>query len=208
MSLDPKEIVRTGYDTVSFAYRSDDEQDEKYERWLAELAAVLPDRAEVLDLGCGCGVPSDRWLVDHGFDVTGVDFSPVQIERARALVPDASFVLADIASVEFEPRSFDAVIALYCIFHLPLEEQRTLFESVRRWLRDGGVFLAILPAGPWTGTEEDWLGAGATMWWTQERPEVYDQWLAEAGFQRRWRRYVPERDAGHDLVLAIAEVTT
>jgi len=208
VSLDPKEIVRTGYDTVSFAYRSDDEQDEKYERWLAELAAVLPDRAEVLDLGCGCGVPSDRWLVDHGFDVTGVDFSPVQIERARALVPDASFVLADIASVEFEPRSFDAVIALYCIFHLPLEEQRTLFESVRRWLRDGGVFLAILPAGPWTGTEEDWLGAGATMWWTQERPEVYDQWLAEAGFQRRWRRYVPERDAGHDLVLAIAEVTT
>jgi len=208
VSLDPKEIVRTGYDTVSFAYRSDDEQDEKYERWLAELAAVLPDRAEVLDLGCGCGVPNDRWLVDHGFDVTGVDFSPVQIERARALVPDASFVLADIASVEFEPRSFDAVIALYCIFHLPLEEQRTLFESVRRWLRDGGVFLAILPAGPWTGTEEDWLGAGATMWWTQERPEVYDQWLAEAGFQRRWRRYVPERDAGHDLVLAIAEVTT
>jgi len=205
--LDPKEIVRTGYDTVSFAYRSDNEEDEKYEGWLAEVAEELPVGGRVLDLGCGCGVPSDRWLVAHGFDVTGVDFSPVQIDRARALIPEAAFVLADIASVEFEPGSFDAVIALYCIFHLPLEEQRTLFASVRRWLSDGGPFLAILPAGPWTGTEENWLGAGGRMWWTQERPEVYDEWLAEAGFQRRWRRYVPEGEAGHDLVLAIAGAT-
>jgi SAM-dependent methyltransferase len=204
--MDPKEIVRTGYDAVSSAYRSDDEKDEKYERWLAAIAPEVPAGGRVLDLGCGCGVPSDRWLVANGFDVTGVDFSPVQIDRARRLVPGATFVLADIASVEFEP-GFDAVIALYCIFHLPLEEQRTLLVSVRRWLRDGGPFLAILPAGPWTGTEENWLGAGGMMWWTQERPEVYDAWLAEAGFRRRWRRYVPERDAGHDLVLSIAEAT-
>jgi SAM-dependent methyltransferase len=205
--MDPKDVVRTGYDTVSFAYRSDDDEDEKYERWLGELAAELRPGARVLDLGCGCGVPSDRWLVGNGFHVTGVDFSPVQIERARTLVPGATFILGDIGSVEFEPASFDAAIALYCIFHLPLDEQRTLFASVRGWLGAGGPFLAILPAGPWTGTEENWLGAGGRMWWAQERPEVYDAWLDEAGFRKRWRRYVPEGDAGHDLVLAIAGAT-
>jgi len=203
--MDPKEVVRTGYDAVSRAYRSDDGEDDEYGEWLAELAGDLPEGARVLDLGCGCGIPSDRWLIGHGFDVTGVDFSPVQIDRARTLVPGATFVLADIASVEFPPDSFDAVIALYSIFHLPLDEQRSLLGSVRRWLREGGLFLAILPAGEWTGTEEDWLGAGATMWWAQERPEVYESWLADVGFTARWRRFVPEEPGkGHDLVLAIA----
>lgn len=204
--MDPKDIVRAGYDAVSAAYRSDDEPDEEYGEWLAELAQELPEEARVLDLGCGCGIPSDRWLVGHGFDVTGVDFSPVQIERARRLVPDAAYVLADIGTIEFPANSFDAVIALYSIFHLPLWEQRTLIGSVRRWLGDGGLFLVILPAGEWTGTEEDWLGAGATMWWSQERPEVYESWLADSGFTTRWRRFVPEEPGkGHDLVLAVAD---
>jgi ubiquinone/menaquinone biosynthesis C-methylase UbiE len=202
--MDPKDIVRTGYDAVSIAYRSDDDADDEYGEWLAEIAPGLAAGARVLDLGCGCGIPSDRWLVEHGFDVTGVDFSPVQIERARRLVPQATFVAADIASIEFSDCSFDAVIALYSIFHLPLDEQRTLIGSVRRWLGAGGQFLVILPAGEWTGTEENWLGAGATMWWSEERPEVYDGWLTDAGFDIRWRRFVPEGDAGHDLVLAVA----
>jgi len=205
--MDPKELVRTGYDAVSLAYRSDDQADDDYGEWLAELATELRPGARVLDLGCGCGIPSDRWLVDHGFDVTGVDFSPVQIERARRLVPQATFLLQDVASAEFPAASFDAVIALYSIFHLPLDEQRALLGSVRRWLSEGGRFLAILPSGAWTGTEENWLDAGAPMWWSQECPEVYERWLADAGFTVRWRRFVPEDDAGHDLVLAVAGAT-
>jgi SAM-dependent methyltransferase len=204
--MDPKDLVRSGYDAASALYRPDDDEDAEYGEWLAEIAPELPEGAMVLDLGCGCGVPSDRWLLRHGFDVTGVDFSPVQIERARRLVPGATFILADMASVELPVDSFDAAIALYSIFHLPLREQRSLIGSVRRWLRKGGLFLAIVPTGPWTGIEEDWLGSGAEMWWSQERPEVYGGWLSDAGFDVRWRRFVPE-DArrGHDLVLAIRE---
>ena len=56
----------------------------------------------MLDLGCGNGVPVARELSAR-FAVTGVDLSPVQVERARALVPGARFVCADMTAVEFEP---------------------------------------------------------------------------------------------------------
>ena len=166
--MDPKRVVETGYDAVSFAYRADDAPDDQYGEWLGELADDLPAGAMVLDLGCGCGVPADRWLAAHGYDVTGVDVSSVQIRRAKELVPDARFVCEDMSRVRFPPRSFDAVIALYSLIHVPLSEQQEVIRSIRTWLRPGGRLLAIVGAFVWTGTEDDWLGSGAAMWWSQE----------------------------------------
>jgi SAM-dependent methyltransferase len=203
-------MVEAGYDAASFAYRSDDEPDGEYGSWLGEAMEGLPAGAPVLDLGCGCGVPAARWLVARGFRVTGVDLSPVQIERARRLVPGARFVEADMGTVRFPKGTFDAVVALYSLIHVPVAEQPRLLSSIRRWLRPGGRFLAIVGAESWTGVEDDWLGAGAPMWWSHEDAATYLRWLDEAGFVVRWSRYVPERtipapdDSGHTLVLSTA----
>ena len=77
----PKEIVRDGYDKVSFAYRANepdksDERYQQYEQWVNEISSYLAEDCSVLDLGCGCGLPSTKWLSDR-FRVTGVDISPV-----------------------------------------------------------------------------------------------------------------------------------
>lgn len=80
---DPKAIVKRGYDQVSRAYRADDADDGQYAGWMDLLEARVAPPAKVLDLGCGCGVPVARRLSPR-YDVTGVDLSPVQIERARA----------------------------------------------------------------------------------------------------------------------------
>ena len=83
--MNPKAIVRAGYDRVSQAYRGDsiDPSDPalgQYAGWLGELAALISPSAPVLDLGCGNGVPVARLLAEAGFAVTGADLSPVQIE--------------------------------------------------------------------------------------------------------------------------------
>ncbi|MFC1708064.1 methyltransferase domain-containing protein [Planctomycetota bacterium] len=84
--LEQKEIVRKGYDALSYAYRSDDASVEHgdYAEWVDYLKARLPAGAPVLDVGCGCGLPATKLLAET-FDVTGVDFSEVQIDRARKL---------------------------------------------------------------------------------------------------------------------------
>jgi len=51
----PKDIVRRGYDALSYRYRGDDEEPERYGAWLAQLRERVPAGGAVLDLGCGCG---------------------------------------------------------------------------------------------------------------------------------------------------------
>lgn len=204
---DPKEIVRKGYDKISYAYRADEEDEsaKQYHAWLDELLPLLhPEsgaRPAVLDLGCGCGIPTAKRLASN-CEVTGVDISAVQIERARKLVPDAAFLCADMSALAFQPAQFDAVVAFYSIIHVPVEEQPELFRKIAGWLKPGGLFMATLGSTAWTGTEENWLDAGATMYWSHSGEETYKHWLAASGFAILWTRFVPEGDGGHLLVLA------
>lgn len=44
-----------------------------------EWATALPAGASVLDLGCGHGTPLSALLVKNGFEVHGIDASPVLV---------------------------------------------------------------------------------------------------------------------------------
>src|SRR2546422_2232683 len=178
---DPKDIVRHGYDLVSRAYRADDADDSQYAAWLKLVETRVAAGAPVLDLGCGCGVPVARRLAQR-YVVTGVDFSPVQIERARALVPRATFLCTDMTTLSVPDESFDAITCLYALIHLPLAEQPALLRSVSRWLQPGGLFLATVGHQAWTGLEKDWLGgAGGDKWWGHADASTYPGGVFEAG---------------------------
>lgn len=200
---DPKDIVRDGYDKASFAYQDDRDGGNHpvYSRWILRLAQDLSPSAHVLDLGCGCGVPATRSLARLG-TVVGVDISPVQIDRARILVPEAKFVCEDMSSVRFPTESFDAIVALYSIIHVPLKEQRDLLKRIADWLKPGGTFVATLGSETWTGTESDWLGVeGAETYWSHSDAQTYRAWLLDSGLQLIADEYVPEAGAsgGHHL---------
>ena len=158
---DESDLVRRGYDALSYHYRSDDAGEGEYAPWLAGLRARLPAGGSVLDLGCGNGVPVARSLAAAGYQVTGVDISDVQVERARRLVPAGTFIRADATVIEFPPRSFDAVVCLYALIHMPLAAQPELVRRTAGWLRPTGWLLAVTGHTAWTGTEDSWLGGPA-----------------------------------------------
>jgi SAM-dependent methyltransferase len=202
-------LVRRGYDAISLAYRSDDgdaaassaESVSRYAGWMTELAGLLRPGARVVDLGCGAGIPATRELARQGLQVLGVDFSAVQLHRARRLVPAARFVTADIAGLHLRPASADAVVAFYSLIHVPLADQRALFPRIRDWLRPGGYLLAIVGARQWTGTAPY---LGADMFWDHADTATYMRWLQAARLAPIWHRYIPEGSSGHTLVLAQA----
>jgi 2-polyprenyl-3-methyl-5-hydroxy-6-metoxy-1,4-benzoquinol methylase len=198
------ELVRRGYDALSYHYRSDDAEAGRYAPWLADLQARVPAGGSVLDLGCGCGIPVARSLAEAGYQVTGVDISDVQIERARRLVPAATFIRADATTVSFPPAFFDAVVCLYALIHMPLEAQPQLLRQAATWLRPGGWLLTVTGQGAWAGVEDNWLGGPAAMAWSQADAATYRSWLEQAGLEVAAQDFVPEGDVGHALFWARA----
>jgi SAM-dependent methyltransferase len=199
---DERDLVRRGYDALSYHYRSDDAAEGRYAPWLADLRARLSAGGSVLDLGCGCGVPVARSLAAAGYQVTGVDISDVQIERARHLVPAGTFIRADATAIGFPPASFDAIICLYALIHMPLADQPRLLHEAATWLRPGGWLLAVTGHRAWTGTQDNWLGGPAPMWWSHADAATYRSWLEQAGLEVTSEAFVPEGDSGHALFWA------
>lgn len=199
---DPKDVVRRGYDVLSRTYEDAYPTGTKYRPWLDDLVGRLAPGSGVVDLGCGCGLPAAATLSAAGHHVTGVDFSEVQVRRARELVPDARFVCADATEVDFPAGSVDAVVSFYMFIHLPLDEQPPLLSRIARWLRPGGEFLATMGHAAWTGVDENWLGGGAAMWWSHADAETNRTWLARAGFTVEHEEFVPEGDGGAVFFLA------
>src|SRR5690348_15840322 len=160
VARDSKEIVARGYDAIALRYAEwAGRVASPALDWVRGLDAHLPDGADVLELGCGRGVPVTRHLARR-HRVTGVDISAVQIELARHHVPEASFVHADALDVDIADGSLDAVVALFLFGHVPLNEQRELIGRIAHWLHDGGLLLATFAAGePGEDVDADWLGA-------------------------------------------------
>ena len=101
------------------------------------LAEATPGTG--LDLACGEG-RNAIWLSSLGWDMTGVDFSQVAIDRARSVDPTGKWVVADVA--EWEPDGqFDLVLIAY--LHLPPAVMRPLLMRAAGWLAPGGEIFLI-----------------------------------------------------------------
>jgi ubiquinone/menaquinone biosynthesis C-methylase UbiE len=189
---DARQIVRTGYDRIARAYPATRRAGGADVELLRELLERLPDGARVLDAGCGAGVPVTRLLAKR-CAVTGVDISEKQVELARELVPGATFVVGDIAALAFADASFDAVVSYYAIIHVPRNQHATVLRGFARVLRPGGLLLLSTGAGESAGdVEDDWLGAGAPMYWSHYGRDTNLQLLREAGFTIVWERLMTD----------------
>lgn len=108
------------------------------------LAGIqLQAPASILDLGCGAGnvtkVLAERW---PGARITGVDFSPAMLARARAALPAARFEQADLRKWA-PPDPVDLVFS-NAAFHW-LEDHEDLFPQLASWVAPGGCLAVQMP---------------------------------------------------------------
>ncbi len=168
---DPRtELVAAGYDAMADRWEawSSAITDDPRREWLGKLVERLQKEGQVVELGCGNGTAETVELARQ-FRLTGVDLSPEQLRRARGRVPEATFILGDLTTIEFEAASLDAVCAYYVLNHVPRELLPGLFARVHTWLRPGGLFLATLGANDIEGWEGEWLGV--PMYFSGYEPE-------------------------------------
>ena len=167
-------------------------------RWVEKLLDLIEDGSDLLELGCGGGSPATMRLAER-HRLLGVDISPRQVERARERVPNASFECADATELALEPGSFDAVVSLFMLGHVPRAEQAPLLGSIASWLCDGGYLLATLGTATADDVvDDDWLGA--PMFFASFDEAAGRRLLADAGFGLIESRVIPVEEPGHGVV--------
>ncbi len=180
---DPKKIVARGYDSITQSYLQLIESmgPAVREKYLNVISESLPGGARILELGCGAGVPITSRLAGQ-FRVVGVDISREQLKLAARNVPQADFILADMAGLSFPEATFDAVAAFYSITHLPRDEHHDLLANIYRMLRPGGLLVATMGAGDNPDmVDPDWYGA--PMFFSHFDGQTNENLINETGFK-------------------------
>jgi SAM-dependent methyltransferase len=123
--------------------------------------AVDPHAGErVLDIACGSGtaalIAARRYC-----DVTGIDFVPELIDRARRRAAaddlDVQFELGDAQSLQFPDASFDVVLSVYGVQFAP-DQEKAAREMLRVCRPGGRIGLATPVPEGWSG---DFFAANA-----------------------------------------------
>jgi SAM-dependent methyltransferase len=131
------------------------------QRWVEQLRAP----AEVLDVGCGPGVPLTAALIEASCRVWAVDASPQMVALFTARFPDVPVACEPVESMTHFGRQFDGVLAWGLVFLLEPDQQRAAIARLADAVASGGQLLFTAPAQAceWrdvlTGEESRSLGA-------------------------------------------------
>lgn len=142
--------------------------------------------SQVLDLCCGSG-QATQFLVQYSQDVTGLDVSPVSLQRAKRNVPQAKYVEALAEEMPFPDAQFDLVHTSVAMHEMAPSILRQIIQEVYRVLKPGGVFALVDFHKPtnvllWPGLSIFlWLFETKTAWQLLETDLV--SLLKETGFE-------------------------
>jgi SAM-dependent methyltransferase len=98
--------------------------------WLQNFCGLISAGGSVLDIGCGAGEPIATYLVERGYNMTGVDSSTTMIARFQARLPGQETLVSDMRSLTLE-RTFHGILAWDSFFHLNHDDQKRMFPIFR-----------------------------------------------------------------------------
>ena len=146
--------------------------------WFERFRNVMPDGADVLDLGCGSGEPVARYLIESGHRVTGVDSSPTLIGMCRSRFPGETWIAGDMREVSLS-RRFGGVVAWNSFFHLTPDDQRAMFRVFKDHADPGAALM--FTSGPRAG-EAIGTYQGEPLYHASFDAAEYEALLAAHGF--------------------------
>lgn len=122
-----------------------------------EVMEFIAQRApgKALDLGCGTGTNALN-LARHGWQVTGIDFAPIAIRRARRKAAAAGleidFHAADVSNLSMLSGPYDYALDIGCLFTLDEKNRVKYADELARLVRPRGEYMlyAWLPR-QWQG---------------------------------------------------------
>ncbi len=171
-------IVQKGYNQIAELYYTHRDLN-KFNGELERFSSLLSEEAYILDAGCGAGIPTSKFLVSKSLKVIGIDLSDKMLSLAQKNVPKAKFVKMDIVDIKFEDNSFDGIVSVYTLFHIPKSKHYSIFQKFHDILKPEGILMINMGVSESEGTSNFF---GVPMFWSNFSPKKTLELVKKAGF--------------------------
>ncbi len=154
--------MRTDYGAHEDVYRRRKERGDEVVRWaepdeyIQALQPVLqkpyvPQSGRLLEMGCGGGELA-LWLVEQGYEVSGVDISSTAITCAQELAAkrgiQADFRVGNVLDLQnYTDELFDLVLDSLCLHCIIGADRKLFLASAHRVMKPGGFFFVKTMCG-------------------------------------------------------------
>ncbi|MGD9592568.1 MAG: trans-aconitate 2-methyltransferase [Candidatus Berkiella sp.] len=168
------------YDLIAEGFAKMRDSFYKEQKYLDELIKLIPVKSSILDIGCGSGFPIASYLIEKGFEVTGVDGSQKLLDIAKEKCPKMKRILGDVRSVPLEDE-FDAVVEWWCLFHIPKQDHEKMIHRFSQWLKPNGILEFTSGDAAYEATFSDMLNQ--ELHYYSLAPEEYEKYLQKYSFK-------------------------
>lgn len=199
--MDKNKTISQTYEMISQWYIKNRSYDLFEKPWLDKAISRLKPNAHILDMGCGTGVPIDKYFLEQNFNVTGIDTCETFISEAKQSLCEyiqGHFFTHDMRDLNLNQK-FDFIIAWNSFFHLTPNDQKHMFPIFKKHLHDGG--LLMMTTGPKSGEVYSDNGGGNLYHASLDASE-YQNLLKAYGFEIIDFKLMDEHCNDHTVWLA------
>lgn len=143
MTKNPEEFYSKGAEQFAEKY-SLEQMPQSYIDMLDKFADQVQGK-KVLDAGCGHGRDT-QYLVQKGFDATGVDLAEGMIEHAKNN-KEGNFHMMDVSDLKFNDEEFDGVWCNTVMHFFKPENMPEVLNELKRVLKPSGTLYITFKIG-------------------------------------------------------------
>ena len=146
--------LKSTYNRIAKDWTEDHRGDTWWIEGTNKYLSYLKPKASILDIGCGAGEKS-KFLIEKGFEVTGIDFSEKMIKLAKDQVPAGKFFVKDIKKPLGFNDSFDGIFAQAVLLHIPKNDIVGVLKNIIAPLKPKGYFYVAVKELRQGGKDEE-----------------------------------------------------
>ena len=128
-SLKRKQYMKNVYSKIWSKTRKEYGVEQYDNDLIQELIKELKS-GKILEVGIGDGFPYSNVLDEMGYEVYGIDISPILIEKVKTQFPKINVSVGDAENLEFKDNFFDIVFCFRSTWYFP-----NIIKSISEMLR-------------------------------------------------------------------------
>lgn len=173
-----KKEVMDSYNKIAKLYdtkTNKSNMSEEYDYIISKFLKLTKD-GSILDVGCG-GSP----FTSENTNTVGIDFSIGQLNQCSNKT--TPLIQADMTKLPIQTNSFNSLVALYSLIHIPEDSKLTVLNEFKRVVKNEGYILIVEGSTEWKGENSNWLDSDSTMKWDMAGPDKTETQLVQIGFE-------------------------